>query len=87
MLRKDYANATKNIDKLYPWADGEVRLVLINMAYQMGPTGLSKFTETIGHLKESNYDLAASEMLNSIWANQTPSRASRLAGRIMAIGG
>jgi lysozyme len=85
MLRHDYADSQDSVLRLYPWAQGEVGLVLINMTYQLGATGLSEFTKTISYLKDSKYDLAAGEMLNSRWAMQTPSRASRLAGRIMAI--
>lgn len=85
MLRKDYAKASEDVDRIYPWAAGEVRLVLINMTYQLGSNGLSKFEKTIRYLKSNQYDLAAGEMLTSKWAIQTPRRASRLAGRIMAI--
>ncbi len=87
MLRKDYANASEDVERMYDWADGDVKLVLINMTYQMGSNGLSKFQKTINYLKTDQYDLAAGEMLTSRWANQTPRRASRLAGRIMSLGG
>lgn len=85
ILRKDYANATEDVERMYPWAIGEVKLVLVNMSYQLGMTGLGKFKDTINYLKLSDYDDAAGEMLDSIWAKQTPSRASRLAGRIMQL--
>ena len=85
MLRHDYAVAQDSVSRLYVWAEGDVKLVLINMTYQLGNTGLLKFKKTIAHLKANEYDLAAGEMLTSRWAKQTPSRASRLAGRIMAL--
>jgi GH24 family phage-related lysozyme (muramidase) len=85
LLRKDYDYAANSVDSKYPWASGEVRLVLINMTYQMGQTGVSKFKLTLTHLKYGVYDEAAIELLDSLWAEQTTSRALRLAGRIMSI--
>lgn len=85
MLRVDYANATKSVERNHVWANGETKLVLINMTYQLGTSGLSKFKQTLTHLKAKDYDFAAGEMLTSKWAAQTPRRASRLAGRIMGI--
>tara|TARA_R110000851_G_scaffold61962_2_gene142497 strand:+ start:1285 stop:1689 length:405 start_codon:yes stop_codon:yes gene_type:complete len=85
LLRRDYDYAANSVDTQYNWAYGEVRLVLINMTYQMGQTGVSKFVKTLGYLREEVYDEAAIELLESRWANQTEHRALRLAGRIMAI--
>lgn len=85
LLRKDYDYAANSVDNNYPWAYGEVRLVLINMTYQMGQSGVSKFLKTLSNLRDGQYDEAAIELLDSIWAEQTPNRALRLAGRIMSI--
>lgn len=84
-LKEDYENAKESVERLYPWAEGEVKLVMINMTYQLGETGFSKFEDTINYLKEGNYVYAAGEMLNSRWARQTPNRAGRLAGRILGL--
>lgn len=51
------------------------RYVLISMAFQMGGSGLSKFRMMLAALAVEDYDTAASEMLDSRWANQTPNRA------------
>ena len=85
LLRSDYDYAANSVDTRYPWANGEVRLVLINMTYQMGQTGVSKFKKTLNNLKDEVYDEAAIELLESRWATQTEHRALRLAGRIMSI--
>ena len=85
LLRKDYDYAANSVDSRYPWAYGEVRLVLINMTYQMGQTGVSKFKKTLNHLRNEVYDEAAIELLESRWSRQTEHRALRLAGRIMSI--
>lgn len=52
--------------------------VLIEMAYQLGVKGLSKFYRMLKALKDMDYDTAADEMLNSLWARQTPQRCKRL---------
>lgn len=85
LLRSDYDYAANSVDNKYYWAYGEVRLVLINMTYQMGQAGVSKFVKTLGYLHEEAYDEAAIELLESRWSRQTEHRALRLAGRIMAI--
>ena len=59
--------------------------VLINMAFQMGINGLLKFKKMLRALDDRNYSLAAKEMLDSLWAKQTPERAKRLA-RQMRVG-
>ena len=55
------------------------KAVLINMAYQMGFSGLLKFKNTLKYLKRGDYALVSENMLNSTWAEQTPKRAQRLA--------
>lgn len=85
LLRQDYNKAEASVDANYYWAYGEVRLVLINMTYQMGSTGVDKFKNTLMHLQDEDYDAAASELLDSRWASQTPTRSARLAGRIMSL--
>jgi lysozyme len=85
LLYADYSYAENSVDTKYPWATGETRLVLINMTYQMGQTGVSKFKKALQCLKESRYMCATIELLSSRWATQTSSRASRLAGRVLAI--
>ena len=85
LLRSDYDYASNSVDTRYSWASGEVRLVLINMTYQMGQSGVSKFKKTLTHLQDEIYDEAAIELLDSRWSSQTQDRALRLAGRIMSI--
>ena len=53
--------------------------VLINMAFQMGVSGLLKFKNMIRELDERRYSEAAKQMLDSRWAKQTPNRANELA--------
>ncbi len=53
--------------------------VLLNMSFQMGVDGLLKFTNTLALVERGEYAQAASNMLKSLWAQQTPARATRLA--------
>ena len=56
----------------------DVRDVLVEMAYQMGISGLLKFKRTLQYISEKNYEMASVEMLDSLWAKQTPNRAKHL---------
>lgn len=73
------------IDQLrhdYKWFDGlnDVRQeVVINMAFNLGINGFSKFKKTIKHIDRAEFYPAAREMLDSKWARQVGSRAQELA--------
>lgn len=69
----------------FPNLSGPRQDVLTNMAYNLGLGGLMAFTKTISAIENGQYSLAASEMLNSQWAEQVPNRAARLS-QIMADG-
>ena len=49
------------------------------MVFQIGFSGVMKFRKMIANMQEKNWKGAADEMLDSLWAKQTPSRANRLA--------
>jgi len=55
-----------------------VQSVLIEMAYQMGVSGLFKFKQTLLHIQNNDFESASVEMLISKWAKQTPKRAQTL---------
>ena len=57
----------------------EVQGVILEMVYQMGFTGFCKFKKAISNMKDKNWKDAATEMLDSRWAKQTPNRANQLA--------
>lgn len=62
-------------DRLDPARQG----VLVNMAFQMGVDGLLGFKSTMAMIESGDYKGVASGMMHSLWAQQTPKRASRLA--------
>jgi len=63
----------------------EVQDVLVEMAYQIGVSGLLKFKKTLKYCKEHNYVKMSEEMLLSRWAKQTPDRAKELSNIIKGI--
>ena len=58
------------------------RDIIDEMIYQLGAAGVGNFSNMWLALREGNYMRAAAEMLDSLWAKQTPSRAKRLAKRM-----
>ena len=57
----------------------EVQGVVLEMVYQLGFSGFKKFKKAISNMKDKNWKDAATEMLDSRWAKQTPNRANQLA--------
>jgi len=70
----------------YKDAPQEVKEVVINMCYQLGINGFSKFKQTIYYLETEQYPEASEEMLDSLWYRQTPNRAKELSDTIKYIG-
>ena len=72
----------------FEWFDDSseiVKHVVTNMCYQMGLSGFSKFKQTIYYLETEQYEEASMEMLDSLWAKQTPSRAKELSEQISSL--
>jgi len=65
-----------------PWVEDldDVRqAVLLDMAFNLGVTGLLKFKNTLKAVRAGDWDAAAAGMMNSLWAKQVKTRAVRLA--------
>ena len=56
------------------------------MIFQLGKTGVSKFKNMWKALSGLDYSTAASEMLDSRWAKQTPNRAQAMSAQMAALG-
>ena len=86
MLENDIEECIGLCEARFPWewsrACDQAKEVLVEMVFQLGPTGVSKFKKFLSALGNQNYDTAANEMLDSKWARQTPNRANRLAERV-----
>ena len=77
-ISKLHLKLSKDLD----WYDAlppEVCGILIEMVFQCGFSGVMKFRKMIANMKDKNWKGAADEMLDSLWAKQTPERANRLA--------
>ena len=59
--------------------DEKAEELLVEMVFQLGMTGVSKFKNMWKALAELNYVGASYEMLDSRWAKQTPNRAKDMA--------
>lgn len=82
LLDHDINAKTAEVEAALPWVrtlDEPRRAVLIGMAFQMGLAGLLGFKNTLARVRAGNFEGAASGMLNSKWATQTPARAHRMA--------
>ena len=51
--------------------------VLVDMSYQLGISGMMNFKKMLAAIEAGDYSTAAKEMLDSLWAKQTPVRAKR----------
>lgn len=69
-------------DKLaaYDWfvdLDFARKVVIYDMTYQMGLSGMLAFKNMISALSNKDFDKAAKELMDSLYARQTPNRAQR----------
>ena len=79
---KDLKDRINNKFDWYIYMPPEIKDVIIEMCYQLGVTGFSKFKKTIAYLQNKQWKDASVEMLDSRWAKQTPERAKELSERV-----
>jgi lysozyme len=75
------------LDKSISWwrnLDAPRAAVLVNMAYNLGVSGLLEFRTMLSRLAASNYSGAVVAMVNSKWARQLPARSVRLASQLLS---
>lgn len=84
MLRNELLDmeAKLNQNEWFRMQDRVRKDALINLAYNLGYSGLLNFRKMIHYLKEQNYDLASKEALDSKWAKQVGKRALELSTQI-----
>ena len=63
----------------------EAQHILVNMCFQMGPTGLGKFKHMNQAVEDQAWGQVALEMDDSRWSRQTPERSKRLRSRMLAL--
>ena len=90
ILMKKLHTLLQRIIVAFPWFQNineEAKSVIVNMCYQLGIRGFSKFKKTIYLLETEQYEDASIEMLDSLWAKQTPNRAKELSEKLRGING
>jgi len=75
IVEEELLQAHPCVDRL----DSVRQLILMDMAFNMGVPRLCKFKKMWNAIHEEDYPTAAKEMLDSRWANQVKSRATKLA--------
>ena len=87
LLRK-VESLIERVRKKFNWLDSvppEVQGVIVEMSYQMGVSGVSKFKKALHAMQMFQWKLAATELLDSRWAKQTPNRAKELSNIIRGL--
>ena len=88
ILMRKIDKLQKRISSTFSWwidSDQAIKDVVTNMCYQLGVLGFSKFKKTIYYLETEQYEEASFEMLDSLWAKQTPNRAKELSEEVRAL--
>jgi len=90
ILEKDLENAISGAEELLEGCevDDLCRELIVEMVFQMGKTGVSKFPAMWRALKSKppQYKIASIEMLDSRWAKQTSNRAKAMAKKMKSLG-
>jgi len=75
---QDAVSLCKDLDVSYECVE-----IIIHMCFQLGKPKVMKFKKMFEALGKKDYDSAANEMLDSLWAKKhTPARAERLARKM-----
>ena len=87
ILQKDLQEAIRGARELmdkHDCSDVDERAeeIIIEMVFQLGMTGVSKFKNMRKALSEHKYTGASYEMLDSKWPKQTPNRAKNMAAKM-----
>ena len=64
--------------EFYPSLSSKGKIILLDMAFNMGIRGLLGFRRMLIAMKEQDYERAALEMEDSLWAKQVPHRSEEL---------
>ena len=78
----------KSVIGKFPFFDSlpsDCKTVLMEMCYQLGVTGVSKFKKALKAMEDGDWEKAADEMLDSKWAKQTPNRAKELSDIVRSL--
>ena len=88
MLDNDIQYFTAQLRSVLPWFDSspdKVKMVLLDMSFNLGITGLLNFKNTLHFIEIGDYKSAATAMLDSQWAKQVGTRATEDADILKSI--
>ena len=88
LFEQDVQIAIDGCSKIYDyWEDlpQEMLHILVNMCFQLGQGGLSKFKNMNSGVEKEMWGMVSLDMMDSRWAQQTPERARRLRDRVLAV--
>ena len=90
ILEHDLKSAIKSAEELCsdcPDLRDQAREIIVEMVFQLGKTGVSKFRNMWKALEHDppNYERASLEMLDSRWASQTPGRAKEMSDHMRSL--
>ena len=83
IFRDDLTDIQLEVTHAFPWYTDLTQprqWVILDMTFNLGLAGLKKFVKFLQAVELGNYDTAADEMLDSLWAKQVKDRALELAG-------
>jgi len=88
LLKNDLIECDNDLARLFGeefWKNTDTvrRYALINMRFNLGPGGFRSFRNAIEAVKHRRWSQAGSEILDSRYAEQVPSRAQRIAYEII----
>jgi lysozyme len=81
---KDFEEAVKNAESLISERSINfiAKQVIIEMVFQLGIGGVGKFKRMWSALDTEDYGEASFQMMDSLWAKQTPNRAEKLSQKM-----
>lgn len=85
MLKNDLMKTEILIKNKFKWfseIDAVRQAVVLNMVFNLGINGFSKFKKLIQAIETKDWNLAGNEMINSNWAKQVGQRASELSAQM-----
>jgi lysozyme len=85
LFENDQKKAVKEASELvneFEYLSDARKIALVSMVFQLGKTGVSKFKNMIDAINKGEFHRASNEMMDSLWATQTPERAQRQADMV-----
>ena len=89
ILERKLSILKERIEKKFQWyryMPQEIKDVVVEMCYQLGVYGFSRFKKTKAYIQNKQWEAASVEMLDSRWAEQTPGRAREMSNRVKKLG-